>query len=50
MRLISLADLAVTSHSLVSTVSGEDRTSCHVLAHSDALFTEGLLPRLEGYQ
>lgn len=50
MRLMSLADLTVTSHSLAAVAWGEDRTRHLLLAVYNPLVAKGLRPRLEGYR
>lgn len=50
MRLMSLADLTVTGHSLAAVAWGEDRTRRLFLAAYGALVAKCLRPRLEGYR
>ena len=50
MRLMSLAELSVASHSMASAAWGEDRTRRLILAAYDTLVAKGLRPRVEGYR
>ncbi|MDT4841716.1 hypothetical protein FQZ97_755860 [compost metagenome] len=50
MRLMSLADLRVTGHSLAAVAVGEDRTRRLFLAAYGAFVAKGLRPRLVGYR
>jgi len=50
MRLMSLADLTITSHFVAAVAWGEGRTRRLFLAAYDELVVQGLHPRLEGYR
>lgn len=50
MRLMSLADLTVTGHSLAAVAWGEDCTQLFSPASHNTLVAKGLRLRLEGYR